>query len=176
MRCSELARDCRLSCRMSDPKLWGKSTSSNYTSWSEEMTLGLLVPFHSPDILIVIICEYSYLNKPILHCNSLTHTIKIVEMLTMLTNVEMAKHHWNLNLCCLIDFVREGCTSWEWLIRKLRAEVLSWVFYHCQLDASLQELKHLRHFLAAFDIISILINRYMFHTWALKPVTLQCCF
>lgn len=136
-----------------------------------------------------IIHLLSYLNKLILHCNSLTPTIKVVEMLTY-----VAKHHWNLNLCCLIDFLREGCTSWEWLIRKLRAEVLDWVFYLCQLDASLQELlKHLKHFLASFDIISISINRtsfqvkcfldgqrnlnrYMFHTWALKLVTLQCCF
>lgn len=70
------------------------------------MTLGLLAPFHALDILIVIIYEYSYRNKLILHCNSLTHTIKTVEMLTY-----MAKHHWNLNLGCLIDFLREGCTS-----------------------------------------------------------------
>lgn len=113
MRWSQLARDCRFYCRMSDPKLWGKLTGSNYTSWSKEMTLGFLAHFHTPDILIVIIGEYSYLNKPILHCNPLTRTIKTIEMLTY-----MAKHHWNWNLCCLTDFFREGCTSGEWLIRK----------------------------------------------------------
>lgn len=116
MSWSQLARDCRLYCRMSDPKLQGKLTSSTYTSWSKEMILGLLAPFHTPDILIVIICEYIYLNKPILHCNSLTYTIKTVEMLTY-----MAKHHWNLNLCSLIDFIRE----WLYLLRMINQKLKS---------------------------------------------------